>query len=106
MNRVIMGLMDSSQNSKRDMLSFVSEDFLPKLVDFISGAVTVAANNVALNKVLPELKTSELARKLVVQHLSAQGVSAQGDGDDNKNFSTVVPRSIVPTFTNPLQPCP
>ncbi|MFN9790659.1 MAG: hypothetical protein ACK53X_06150, partial [Holosporales bacterium] len=81
MNSVIMGLMDSLQNSKRDMLSFVSEDFLPELVDFISGAVTVAANNVALNKVLPELKTSELARKFVVQHLSAQG-----DGDDNKIF--------------------
>jgi hypothetical protein len=81
MNRVIMGLMDSLQTSKRDMLRFVSKDFLPELVDFISGAVTVAANNVALNKVLPELKTSELARKLVVQHLSAQG-----DGDDNKIF--------------------
>ncbi len=86
MNRVIMGLLGSLQTSKRDMLRFVSEDFLPKLVDFISGAVTVAANNVALNKVLPELNTSELARKFVVQHLSAQGVSAQGDGDDNKNF--------------------
>ncbi len=86
MNRVIMGLLHPLQTSKRDMLSFVSKDFLPELVNFISGAVTVAANNVALNKVLPELKTSELARKLVVQHLSVQGVSVQGDGDDNKIF--------------------
>ncbi|MFN7225963.1 MAG: hypothetical protein ACK5UY_01745 [Holosporales bacterium] len=81
MNHVIMGLLHPLQTSRSDMLRFVSEDFLPELVDFISGAVTVAANNVALNKVLPELKTSELARKLVVQHLSAQG-----DGDDNKIF--------------------